>query len=124
MDPARAGNDAPVSISLPTAPRLRSFTPTMWTPSRSPRCGVAQYTGELVGALHGIGLAAWLEPPLDDSGLLHLQHEHSLIAPERVADIARRTPDRGVPLVVTEHTVRRQVDDWEGDVVALVAHSA
>jgi glycosyltransferase involved in cell wall biosynthesis len=29
-----------------------------------------------------------------------------------------------VPLVVTEHTVRDRADAWEGDVAALVAHSA
>ena len=57
-------------------------------------------------------------------GVLHLQHEHSLVAPERVGDAARRARESGVPFVVTEHTVRGQADGWEGEVAALVAHSA
>jgi glycosyltransferase involved in cell wall biosynthesis len=94
------------------------------------RCGVAQYAGELVGALRGIGCPAdhAAEPALDaaarSGGVLHLQHEHSLVAPERVAEVACDARARGLPLVVTEHTVRPQVDAWEGDVAALVAHSA
>jgi glycosyltransferase involved in cell wall biosynthesis len=97
----------------------------MWTPSRNPRCGVAQYAGELVDALRGLGFVTPQAPePALDGGLLHLQHEHSLIAPDQLADVTRRAADRRVPLVVTEHTVRRQVDDWEGQVAALVAHSA
>ena len=122
---AHAGNDAAVSISSAVAPPLRSLAPTMWTPSRNPRCGVAQYAGELVSALRGLGLATPQAPePALDAGLLHLQQEHSLIAPEEVADVARRAADHRVPLVVTEHTVRRQVEGWEGDVTGLVAHSA
>jgi hypothetical protein len=94
------------------------------------RCGVAQYAEELVGALRGIGWPADhdADPALDaaagSGGVLHLQHEHSLVAPERVAEVARDARVRGLPLVVTEHTVRPQVDAWEGDVAALVAHSA
>ena len=97
----------------------------MWTPSVGTRCGVAQYAAELVGALHGIGcpVAHGAEPDLD-AGVLHLQHEHSLVDPQRVADVARGARDRGTALVVTEHTVREQADGWENDVAALVAHSA
>jgi len=96
----------------------------MWTPSIGTRCGVAQYAGTLVTALHRTGrpVAHAAEPDL--AGVLHLQHEHSLVAPEHVADVARRSREAGVPFVVTEHTVRDQVDGWEGGTAALVAHSA
>jgi hypothetical protein len=96
----------------------------MWTPSIGTRCGVAQYADALVAGLHRIGCPAeHAAVPGGGAGVLHLQHEHALVAPEHVTDVARRCRDAGVPFVVTEHTVRGQVDGWEGDVAALVAHS-
>jgi glycosyltransferase involved in cell wall biosynthesis len=97
----------------------------MWTPSAGTRCGVAQYADALVAALHRTGCpVTHAAEPSTDGPVLHLQHEHSLVAPERVAQVAGRARDAGVPFVVTEHAVRGQVDDWEGDAAALVAHSA
>ena len=111
---------APVPGRAPLSP-----APTMWTPSVGTRCGVAQYADALVGALERTGCpTAHVAEPDGDATVLHLQHEHSLVAPERVAEVARLAHDRDVPFVVTEHCVRGQVDDWEGDVDALVAHSA
>jgi glycosyltransferase involved in cell wall biosynthesis len=97
----------------------------VWTPSIGTRCGVAQYADALVRGMHRIGspVEHGAEPD-GGAGVLHLQHEHSLVAPGHVADVARRSRAAGVPFVVTEHTVRGRVDDWEGDVAALVAHSA
>jgi glycosyltransferase involved in cell wall biosynthesis len=101
----------------------------MWTPrdgSAGSRCGVAQYSAELGAALRDAGhpVRVTAVPDLDGAALVHLQHEHSLVTPERVAQVARR----GVPLVVTEHTVRGEVHTWEagaeGEAAALVAHSA
>jgi glycosyltransferase involved in cell wall biosynthesis len=114
---------SPAAAPAPVAPSPR---PTMWTPSVGTRCGVASYAAELVAALDGIAcpVAHAAEPDPDGRGVVHLQHEHSLIAPDRVADAARRARERDVPLVVTEHTVRPEPDAWEGDVAALVAHSA
>jgi glycosyltransferase involved in cell wall biosynthesis len=119
-----------VSISLAPRPAPSRPAPAVWTPSAGTRCGVAQYAAELVAALHGIGCPAGHDarPDLDAAvragGVLHLQHEHSLVAPEQVADVARAARAGGVSFVVTEHTVRAQADPWEGDVAALVAHSA
>jgi glycosyltransferase involved in cell wall biosynthesis len=117
-----------VSISPAVAPvhAAPSPVPTMWTPSAGTRCGVAQYATELVEALRGIGRSVehTAEPDPDGRGVVHLQHEHSLIAPDRVAAAARRAREHSVPLVVTEHTVRPEADAWESDVAALVAHSA
>ena len=97
----------------------------MWTPSVGTRCGVAQYADALVTAMHRLGLPVTHAAEPDKSArVLHLQHEHSLVAPERVGDVARHARESGVPFVVTEHTVRGQADDWEGEVAALVAHSA
>ena len=61
--------------------------------------------------------------PASAADVLHLQHEHSLVAPEQVAEVAGRAQEAGVPFVVTEHTVRGQADEWEGEAAALVAHS-
>jgi glycosyltransferase involved in cell wall biosynthesis len=97
----------------------------MWTPSVGTRCGVAQYADALVMAMHRLGLpVTHAAEPDEPARVLHLQHEHSLLAPERVGDAARRAKESGVPFVVTEHTVRGQADGWEGEVAALVAHSA
>jgi glycosyltransferase involved in cell wall biosynthesis len=113
-----------VSISeAPVRERARSAAPAMWTPSVGTRCGVAQYAETLVAALHRIGCPVTHSADPGGSGVLHLQHEHSLVVPEQVAEVARRSREAGVPFVVTEHTVRGQVDDWEGE-AALVAHSA
>ncbi len=119
ISPAAARPGAPAPVA-----------PVMWTPSVGTRCGVAQYAGELVAALQATGHPVAHRPGPDlDAGVLHLQHEHSLVAPADVAAVARDAGRRGVPLVVTEHTVRRHVDtpptdSWEGEVAALVAHSA
>jgi glycosyltransferase involved in cell wall biosynthesis len=96
----------------------------MWTPSVGTRCGVAQYAETLVAALRRNGCPVTHSAGPDDADVLHLQHEHSLVAPGHVAEVARRSREAGVPFVVTEHTVRGQADDWEDDVAALVAHSA
>jgi len=97
-----------------------------------------------VAALGGIGLpTTHTAEPDPDAAVLHLQHEHSLVAPERVAQVAREARGRGAALVVTEHTVHRNTagtddgankdgaaddraaaDALEDDVAALVAHSA
>jgi glycosyltransferase involved in cell wall biosynthesis len=98
---------------------------TMWTPSLGSRCGVAQYADTLVAALHRLGHpVTHAAEPGEGARVLHLQHEHSLVAPERVAEVARQAREADVPFVVTEHTVRGQADAWEGEVAALVAHSA
>ncbi len=115
-----------MSISPAAAPTRvpLSPVPAVWTPSAGTRCGVAQYAAELVAALCGIGCPATHGARPDPAGdVLHLQHEHSLVAPEAVAGAARDARERGVPLVVTEHTVRAQTDAWEGEAAALVAHS-
>jgi glycosyltransferase involved in cell wall biosynthesis len=115
-----------VSISPAAAPGRvpLSSVPAVWTPSAGTRCGVAQYAAELVAALHGIGSPVTHDAAPDPgTAVLHLQHEHSLVAPERVAEVSRDARERGAALVVTEHTVRPQADAWESDVAALVAHS-
>ena len=118
----------PCDVSISAAPAtnhaLLPSATTVWTPSIGTRCGVAQYADTVVTALRRTGcpVAHAAEPDL--AGVLHLQHEHSLVAPEHVADVARRSREAGVPFVVTEHTVRDQVDGWEGGTAALVAHSA
>jgi glycosyltransferase involved in cell wall biosynthesis len=122
-----------VSISPAAAPGRAPLAsaPAVWSPSVGTRCGVAQYAAQLVAALGGIGRPVpHTAEPDPDAAVLHLQHEHSLVAPERVAQVAREARGRGAALVVTEHTVRRNTDDgaaadaWEDDVAALVAHSA
>jgi glycosyltransferase involved in cell wall biosynthesis len=98
----------------------------MWAPVRGRRCGVAQYTRELVGALGAAGCATTPtdEPDLAGSALLHVQHEWSLIGTETVAGVVARAARHRVPVVVTEHSVRADGVAWEGEVAALVAHSA
>ena len=118
----------PCDVSISAAPAtnhaLLPSATTVWTPSIGTRCGVAQYADTVVTALRRTGCPVAHAAEPDVAGVLHLQHEHSLVAPEHVADVARRSREAGVPFVVTEHTVRDQVDGWEGGTAALVAHSA
>ena len=112
VDPARRR----LVAARPSRP-LRPWDPVR----RDPGCGVAQYAAELVAALRGIGQAVThAAEPDPDAAVLHLQHEHSLVAPERVAQVAREARGRGASLVVTEHAVRPQadLDGWEDDVAA------
>lgn len=120
------GESCDVSISAAPAPGRSPLSAlTMWTPSAGTRCGVAQYADALTAALHRTGCpVTHVAEPSAAGSVLHLQHEHSLVAPERVAGVAGQARDVGVPFVVTEHTVRDQVDDWEDKAAALVAHSA
>lgn len=117
--------------AAPSRPAGTDARPAVWTPSVGTRCGVAQYAEHLVAALRDLGHPVAHVPEPGPAGVLHLQHEHSLVAPERVTAAARRARERGVPLAVTEHTVLRDPDPatlardaWEHDVAALVAHSA
>jgi glycosyltransferase involved in cell wall biosynthesis len=123
---ASAGKPCGVSISTAPAQGYAPLSaPAMWTPSAGTRCGVAQYADALVAALHRTGCPVTHEAePGFAPGVLHLQHEHSLVTPEQVAQAACHAREAGVPLVVTEHTVRAQAEDWEGEAAALVAHSA
>jgi glycosyltransferase involved in cell wall biosynthesis len=98
----------------------------LWTPSASPRCGLAEYSRELVDALRELGAsisASRTAPDIERTDLVHLQHEPSLIGPDAVAAVVRRAAHRGVPVVVTEHAVRQEPACWEPEASALVVHS-
>jgi glycosyltransferase involved in cell wall biosynthesis len=86
--------------------------PTLWTPSRGKACGVAEYAEHLASGLathEGTTPARHIARPPDGHGMsvLHIQHEWGLF-PDDAALTARvrAAKGRGVPVVVTQHTVR------------------
>jgi glycosyltransferase involved in cell wall biosynthesis len=97
---------------------------TLWVSSWERRCGVGEYTAELLRALPG-GVRVTARPP-ERRGLrlLHVQHEDGLFDD---AVLAGHLDAVDAPVVVTEHSVWPRARAWErrADVlVALTDHGA
>ena len=102
----------------PTRPLRRMHT--FWIPSWQGRCGIAEYTAHLVNELplaRGVGQL----PDLNGVRVLHLQHEYSLFDNAELTRRVQETRLRGVPVVITEHSVTNEMSAWERDADALVA---
>jgi glycosyltransferase involved in cell wall biosynthesis len=104
--------------------------PTVWTPSRDGKCGVAEYAGHLTRALRIDGRGtpprhASLAPETAGSGVLHVQHEGSLFPDQEALTAAvRRAHAHRVPVVITEHTIlpaTYPAQPWEREAEALVS---
>jgi len=105
-------------------PRALRRPRTLWVSSWERRCGVGEYTAELLRALPG-GVRVTARPP-ERHGLrlLHVQHEDGLFDD---AVLAGHLESVDAPVVVTEHSVWPQARAWErrADVlVALTDHGA
>lgn len=102
-------------------------TRMLWAPSAGPRCGIAEYTRELAGALRDTGVAVSTtrtRPVLDRADLLHLQHEPALLGPEAVTKVVVDAGRRRLPVIVTAHAVTDEAPEWERTASAIVVHSA
>ena len=95
---------------------------TLLVPSWGTPCGVAEYAAHLVEALPGLRVAAAAPAP-GDASVLHVQHQHSLIADGDLVEVVDAARRAGVPTVVTQHTVAAWGSPWEEGADALVALS-
>lgn len=97
---------------------------TLWVPSWGTPCGIAEYTGHLAECLGHVRVSA-TAPPLSETRLLHVQHEHMLFRGEDLLRRAQAARARRVPVVVTEHTILpEEGSEWEHHADALVGHTA
>lgn len=102
------------------SPRALRRPPHLWVPSWRSACGIAEYTRHLLEALPEARAASG--PP--DSGtarVLHVQHEHSLFAPDAFARSIRLARSSGTPVAVTVHTVTGHAQAWEREADVLVS---
>lgn len=95
-------------------------TRTFWTPSWQSPCGIAEFTARLAEALPYVRVVA-KAPDMRGVRLLHIQHEDSLFNDAELSRRVQEARQAGVPVVVTEHSVRPGVRAWERDADALVA---
>jgi glycosyltransferase involved in cell wall biosynthesis len=93
----------------------------MWVPSWRQRCGVGEYSADLVRSLPGIEVVASEPTGRADLRLVHVQHETSLLDD---ADLERYLDAADWPVTVTEHSVGTESRGWESKASALVALTA
>jgi glycosyltransferase involved in cell wall biosynthesis len=95
----------------------------MWAPSLGTPCGIAEHAARLVEQLETVVCTA--EPPdLRQCRILHVQHETSLFDDHELAAVVREAKERGIPVVVEEHSIGPVAHEWERDVDVLVATTA
>jgi glycosyltransferase involved in cell wall biosynthesis len=96
--------------------RVRTF----WVPSWQTPCGISEYTGHILETLPNVVATARM-PDMRGVRVLHIQHEPSLFENAALTQGVQRARLQGVPVVITEHSVRREIAAWERDADALVA---
>jgi glycosyltransferase involved in cell wall biosynthesis len=103
---------------LPATRPLRRL-PAFWVPSWGTACGVAEYTTYLRKHLPLTRISNRM-PDLYGARLLHLQHEYSLFDEIQLTSAVQQARQRGIPVVITEHTVDNQAHAWEQEASALI----
>jgi glycosyltransferase involved in cell wall biosynthesis len=96
---------------------------SLWTTSYGERCGVAEYTASLSGALTRQIRTGAQAPNLRNVQLLHIQHENGLFHDAEMNSVMHQAADARVPVVVTEHSVDERPRAWEHEASALVSLS-
>ncbi len=108
------------AVQRTTPHAARAQRRTLWVTSAGKPCGVAAFTARLHRYLPAARVCVD-EPALHRGGLLHVQHEPSLIDDGRMERFVARARNAGVTVAVTEHAVRHSASAWEPGAAALVA---
>jgi glycosyltransferase involved in cell wall biosynthesis len=103
-----------------TRPRGPVVPHTLWVPTAGRTCGVAEYAQRLRLSLPGLRLTA-AEPEPGVGGIVHVQHEPSIVDDDRLTRYAAQARERGRAVLVTQHSVFDRPAAWERQVRALVA---
>jgi glycosyltransferase involved in cell wall biosynthesis len=105
-----------------TSARPRRTVPprTLWIPSLGRACGIAETTERLHRNVPSVRLTA-AEPTPGSQGLVHVQHEPSIIDARQLEHFVARARSRGRAVLVTEHSVFDRPEAWEQGASALVA---
>jgi glycosyltransferase involved in cell wall biosynthesis len=110
--------DAMERHARPARPLRR--LPTLWVPSWETPCGISEYTGHLLETLNNVRVVADT-PDFRGVRLLHVQHEHSLFNPVTLSNALQCARIQGVPVVMTEHSVRPDTLPCEREADVLTA---
>ncbi len=110
--------DVMEQFSQPTRP-LRMLN-TFWVPSWGTPCGIAQFTAHLLEFMPNVRVSN--QPP-DWRGVrvLHVQHEGALFDEVQLTREVQQARQARVPVVITEHSVKGEINAWEREANALVA---
>lgn len=102
-------------------PRARRSPPrTLWVTSAGRPCGIAAYTARLQRNLPSVRVTA-TAPAVQHGGIVHIQHEPSIIDDETLGRFMLKARTAGTAVVVTEHAVEVRSPPWERHARALVA---
>jgi glycosyltransferase involved in cell wall biosynthesis len=99
---------------------MSSSQTTFWVPSWKSPCGIAEYTDSIAEVLPSVNVTAY---PLDikNTRLLHIQHEYSIFEGIDVSHYIQLSHQHNIPVVVTQHTIRPLISNWQRDTDVLVA---
>lgn len=103
-------------------PRVLKRAHTLLVPSWQTPCGIAEYTRHICECLPGIKATASV-PDMKGVRVLHVQHEPSLFDAANLTALVQKARAYGVPVVITQHTVTRELSTWEREADALVTLS-
>jgi|GEM_PF-871599 len=107
-------------IGRTSARTRRTVLPrTLWVPTLGTACGIAETTARLQRNLPSVRLTKQ-EPPIGVSGIVHVQHEPSIIDDRRLERFTAQARERGLAVAVTENSVFDRPSPWERNVQALV----
>ena len=108
-----------------TSARTRRTVParTLWVTTLGTPCGIADTTARLQRNLPSVRLTA-TEPPGSATGVVHVEYEPSILDERQLERFAAQARERGVAVVVTEHSVFDRPAGWERTVRALVSHTS
>jgi glycosyltransferase involved in cell wall biosynthesis len=95
---------------------------TFLVPTWQTRCGVAEYTRNISESLSSIKATASLSD-MKGVRVLHVQHEPALFDAAYLTAQVQKARAYGVPVVITEHMVTRELFAWEREADALVTLS-
>jgi glycosyltransferase involved in cell wall biosynthesis len=93
---------------------------TLWAPTAGSACGIADYTARLQRSVPAARLTVG-EPTLGGSGVVHVQHEPSIIDGLKLERFTAQARARGISVAITEHSVFDRPSPWERHARALVA---
>jgi glycosyltransferase involved in cell wall biosynthesis len=93
---------------------------TLWAPTAGSACGIADYTARLQRSVPAARLTV-AEPTLGSTGVVHVQHEPSIIDGLKLERFTAQARARGTAVAITEHSVFDRPSPWERDARALVA---
>jgi glycosyltransferase involved in cell wall biosynthesis len=100
--------------------RMPSSQTTFWVPSWKSPCGIAEYTDCIAEVLPSVKVIAH-PSNIKNTHLLHIQHEYGIFKGFDISHYIQLAHQHNIPVIITQHTIRPIISDWQHDADILVA---